>query len=197
KMSSVLPDASEFGADAPGRRRLRGALDYSGFGRAQPAAPVIRIRRVAHSLRPSLVSVAAHRDRQSYELTRLAPAGLGTSAWSRLSHSIRSGPTRRSDLLGGDPQGVAAGTGACRQAVPSRSFAQPRPSSLRATATIACFLRVLPPCVSRWYTARAQALYRSITQAHSTKSFRNVFGPRLVIRPRWSVSVDWYCRGTK
>jgi len=43
----------------------------------------------------------------------------------------------------------AAGTGSLRQTVPSRSIAQQRTSSLRANATIACFLRVLPPCVRR------------------------------------------------
>jgi hypothetical protein len=31
-----------------------------------------------------------------------------------------------------------------------------------------------------------------MTQAHSTKSFRSVFGPRFVMRPRRSVSLDWY-----
>ena len=46
------------------------------------------------------------------------------------------------------------------------------------------------PCVSRKYTDRAQELYRSIAQAHSTRSLRNKAGPRRVIRPRRSVSPD-------
>jgi hypothetical protein len=33
--------------------------------------------------------------------------------------------------------------------VPSLSIAQQRTNSLRATATIACFFRALPPCVRR------------------------------------------------
>jgi len=48
----------------------------------QPADPVIRIRRVAHSFWPSFAKVTLRWDRQSCELTRLVPSGFRTSAWS-------------------------------------------------------------------------------------------------------------------
>ena len=44
---------------------------------------------------------------------------------------------------------ATAGVGS-RQGCWSRSMAQQRTTSLRATATMACFLCVLPPCVKRW-----------------------------------------------
>jgi hypothetical protein len=52
-------------------------------------------------------------------------------------------------------------------------------STFRANATTACLRRALP-WLSRSNTARAHRLYRSIAQAHWTRSFRSTAGPRLV-----------------
>jgi hypothetical protein len=84
-----------------------------------------------------------------------------------------------------------------RHGAPSRSRAQQRTSSRRASATTACLRRALPPRVSRAKTALAQALSRSMAQAACTSSFRSTAGQRRVIRPRRSVSPDWNCRGTR
>src|SRR6516225_1444469 len=102
------------------------------------AAPPLRSASLSAGLSPAV-------DRQSCELTRLVPCG-----WSRgvcpVLASVDSRPRGRD---AGQVAAAAAGIASARQTVPSRSIAQQRTSSLRARATIACFLRVLPPWVSR------------------------------------------------
>jgi hypothetical protein len=88
------------------------------------------------------------RDRPSYELTRLVPSDVrsarpwrtapGRGARSRRLRPAQAGSGRLR------PAQAGAGGGFSRHGVRSRSMAQQRTSSLRANATMACFLRALP-----------------------------------------------------
>ena len=63
--------------------------------------------------------------------------------WLPLASSVITGERG----LAGEPgrrHAVAAGTGSARHGTPSRSMAQHRTRSFRATAMMACFLRALP-----------------------------------------------------
>ena len=81
------------------------------------------------------------RDRPSCELTRQGPSTLTAGG------SGKAGCTRRCSSRA--QAGAASAAGPSRQGDRSRSIAQQRTRSLRARATIACFLRALPR-LSRW-----------------------------------------------
>jgi hypothetical protein len=149
----------------------RDALDYSSSGACR--CPVIGLnlpRRPMHLDTPRRPFVRTSSPDNSGSLRYPARHGgspklradvtgpcASISAVSSLGHGawLAELPALANDQSAAEA--VAAANGSRHLAL-SRNIAQQRTSSLRARATMACFLRVLPPCVKRWYTARAQAL---------------------------------------
>src|SRR5262245_51798788 len=95
-------------------------------------------------------------DRQSFALTRQAPSCVAVVVPAPLTGLLRRRLWFAPPLAWAGEVPASAGRASARQGVPSRSIAQQRTSSLRAKATRAGFFRVVPPLVSRRYTARAQ-----------------------------------------
>ena len=96
------------------------------------AGPATSIRHAAHSFgHPPAAS------RLGYKKVRADATGSRwRPRWSRANAVSRANRRRR--------QVVAAGTGSARHGTPSRSMAQQRTRSFRATAMMACFLRAFP-----------------------------------------------------
>jgi hypothetical protein len=144
---------------------LRDALDYSSSGacccprRAEPATPAHASGYATPPIRSDILSGTLANSGGSPKLRadvtgpfagitqrfQASAAGLGLAELAALTNDQTAAEV------------LVAGNGS-RQRVLSRNIAQERTSSLRARATIACFLCVLPPCVKRWYTVLAQAL---------------------------------------
>src|SRR5262245_56322377 len=86
------------------------------------------------------------------------PSGL---SWRSLEHRSAEVlclyPPDADRVAQGDDAATAGAAAGPRQGCRSRSIAQQRTSSLRARATIACFLRARP-ALSRRYTDRAHGL---------------------------------------